>query len=389
MLNLKRTTVYSLLISLSMVGCTRLDDYILGKDNTPVPQALEPVTAKTKLKEKWSVSVGSGQKNNTAYLKLKPVIQGNVVYTADSNGSVEAVEKITGNILWSKKLATGVVSGPTIDQGFLILSTDSSSIIALNQTNGNELWHSKVSGDVLGQTAIAHGKVIAKTIDGNLYAFDLKTGNKLWVSEHGAPSLILKASASPVVINNTVLVGYSDGKMDAVDIQTGEVLWQRSIAFASGSSDVERLVDIDADPIVQGDVALLASYQGYVGALSLSDGQFIWRKPASTFTNLAVKGKTLYMTDSNDVIWAFNKKNGQVEWKQDALKARRLTEPVLMGNYLIVGDKTGMLHLLSTETGEFISRAALGSAIYVAPSVSGNNIYVMTGNGKLSHFTVG
>ncbi|WP_131783031.1 outer membrane protein assembly factor BamB [Legionella gresilensis] len=390
MLNLKRTTLYSLFMSLSLVGCTKIDDYMLGKDNTPMPQALEPVADKAQLREKWSVSVGSGQKNKTAYLKLKPVIYENNVYMADSNGAVEAVDKKTGKVIWSKKLAMGVVSGPTISQGLIILSTDSSSILALNQANGEELWHSKVSSDVLGQAAIAQNKVIAKTIDGNLYAFDLKTGNKLWVSEHGAPNLILKASSSPIILNNnTVLVGYSDGKMDAVDIQTGQVLWQRSIAFASGSSDVERLVDIDADPIVQGDVALIASYQGYVGALSLSDGQFLWRKPASTYTNLALKNKTLFMTDSDDVIWAFNKKNGQVEWKQDALKARHLTEPVLMGNYLIVGDKTGILHVLSTETGEFISRTNLGSAIYVAPSVSGNNIYVMTSNGKLSHFTVG
>ncbi|WP_419418681.1 outer membrane protein assembly factor BamB [Legionella sp. D16C41] len=388
MLKLKRIILYPLVISFT-VSCTKLDDYMLGKDNTPIPQNLEPVATKAQLKEKWSVPVGSGQKNKAVYLKLKPVIRGDIVYTADSNGVVEAINRVTGKILWSKKLATGVVSGPAIAQGYLILSTDSSSIIALNQTTGEKLWQNKVSSDALSQPVIAQGKVIAKTIDGNLYAFDLKTGNKLWVSEHGAPSLILKASSSPVVVNNVVLVGYSDGKMDGVDLQTGQILWQRSIAFASGSSDVERLVDIDADPIVQGNVALLASYQGYIGALSLSDGQFIWRKPASTFSNLAIKGKTLFMADSNDVIWAFNKTNGQVQWKQDALKARRLTEPVLMGNYLIVGDKTGMLHVLSTETGEFISRLALGSAISVAPSVADNNIYVMTADGKLSHFTVG
>ncbi|STX29125.1 PQQ (pyrrolo-quinoline quinone) enzyme repeat protein [Legionella beliardensis] len=390
MSNLKRKTLFSLILSLSVAGCTKLDDYMLGKDNTPTPQTLAPVATKTKLKEKWTVAIGSGQKNKTAYLKLKPVIRGNVVYTADNNGIIEAVDKATGKILWTKQLTTGVVSGPSIGQDHLVVSTDSSSLVALKQSNGEEIWQAKVSGDVLGQPAIAQNKVIAKTIDGNLYAFDLKSGNKLWVSDHGAPSLILKASSSPVIMNDsTALVGYSDGKMDAVDIQTGQVLWQRSIAFANGSSDVERLVDIDADPIVQGNIALLASYQGYIGALSLTDGQFVWRKPASTFTNIAVKGKTLFMTDSQDIIWAINKNNGQVEWKQDALKARGLTEPVLMENYVVVGDKTGILHVLSTQTGEFISRAELGSAIHVAPSVSGNNIYVMTANGKLSHFTVG
>lgn len=390
MLNLKRKTLPYLILILAVTSCTKLDDYMLGKDNTPIPQALEPVAIKTPLKEKWSVAVGSGQKNKMAYLKLKPLIQGTVIYTANSNGIIEAVDKSTGKSLWAKKLATGIVSGPAVGQNHLIVSTDSSSIVALKQSNGEEIWQAKVSGDVLGQPVVTQNKVIVKTIDGNLYAFDLKSGTVLWVSDHGAPNLILKASSSPVILNNnTVLVGYSDGKMDAVDLQTGQILWQRSIAFASGASDVERLVDIDADPIVQGDIALLASYQGYVGALSLSDGQFIWRKPASTFMNIAVKDKTLIMVDSSDIIWAINKHNGQVEWKQEALKARGLTEPVLTGDYLMLGDKTGLLHVLSVQTGEFISRTQLSSAIYVAPSVSGNSIYVMTSNGKLSHLTLG
>ena len=79
-------------------------------------------------------------------------------------------------------------------------------------------------------------------------------------------------------------------------------------------------VDIDADPIVRGDVAYLASYQGYVGALSLKDGQFIWRKPASVYKNMAIDGNALYLTDSDDTIWSINRQNGQVNWKQVALK---------------------------------------------------------------------
>ena len=184
------------------------------------------------------------------------------------------------------------------------------------------------------------------------------------------------------------IVGFSDGRLDAIDIETGSVVWQRSIAFASGSSDVERLVDIDADPVVRSGVAYLASYQGYVGALSLENGQFIWNKPASTYRNMAIDTNTLYMTDSNDVLWAFDKQTGQVKWKQISLKARGLSEPVLMGNRLVVGDKTGYLHLVSTQNGELLSRTQLSGAIDISPSVSGHRVYVMTANGKLNCISV-
>jgi len=368
-------------------GCTQVDNYVLGKDNTPKPTPLSAITPKATMKLKWSASIGKSKKAST-YLKLKPVIRGQIIYTADASGLVQAIDKTKGHVLWSKQLDHGIDSGPTVAEGYIALGSNASHIVLLKQTDGQQVWQAKVSSDALSKPVIANHKVIAKTIDGNLYAFDLLTGKKIWVMDHGSPSLILKASSSPVVMGQVVLVGFSDGKLDAVDINFGHVLWQRSIAYASGSSDVERLVDIDADPIVRSGVAYLASYQGYVGALSLENGQFIWNKPASTYRNMAIDANTLYMTDSNDVLWAFDKQTGQVKWKQVSLKARGLSEPVLMGNRLVVGDRTGYLHLLSTQNGELLSRTQLSGAIDISPSVSGHRVYVMTANGKLNCISV-
>ncbi|MFA5960827.1 MAG: outer membrane protein assembly factor BamB [Tatlockia sp.] len=377
----------ALVLGILLQGCTQVDDYLLGKDNTPTPSNLKPIKSKAHLVEKWSVPVASSHASN-ANLKLKPEIIGNIIYTADSSGLIQAVDRTTGKMQWSKKLAEGIVSGPTIASGVIAVGTDASSLILLKQADGSLLWQAKVSGEILSKPVIAQNKVITKTIDGNLYAFKLSNGEKLWLSDHGAPSLILKASSSPVVRDNLALVGYSDGKMDAVDMETGRLVWQRSIAYARGASDVERLVDIDADPIVRGDIAYLASYQGYIGALSLTNGQFVWRKPASVYKNMVMDSNTIYLTDSDDIVWAINRQNGQVNWKQTALKARGLTEPVLMGDRLLAADKTGFLHVLSTQNGELMGRTQVGSAVSIAPAVAGNNIYVMSTNGKLSRFSV-
>lgn len=372
-----------------ITACNHLDNYMLGKDNTPVPQELTPIKQKVKLSQQWSVPIGSSQKA-PQYLKMKPIVVGDRLYTADPSGLVQALNKTTGQVLWAKKLDNRIVSGPTIAKGFLALGTDSSKIIVLKEADGGEAWRVDVRGEVLSKPLIAKDKLIAKTVDGNLVAYKLATGEKLWVSDHGAPSLILKASSSPVLLEERIaLVGYSDGKMDAVDIDTGRTLWQRSIAYSTGASDVERLVDIDADPIVQGKTVFLGSYQGYIGALSLDSGQFIWRKPASIYKNMLVQGDTLYTTDSDDIVWSINKYTGQVNWKQVALKSRGLTEPALLNGRLVIGDKTGFVHVLSTKTGNFLSRTQLGSAISTAPTVAGDVLYIATANGKLSRFSLG
>ncbi len=368
-------------------ACTQIDDYMLGKDNTLQPTPLKTITPKMSLVEKWSVFTGSPGKTNDE-LKMSPVIEGSVIYTASVDGVVQATDKDKGTLLWSKKLPQHLMSGPAVSHGYIAVTTDSSSVIVLNQANGNTLWKANLSGDSLAKPVIAGQHLFIKTIDGNLYSFDLKKGEQLWVVDHGSPHLILKASSAPVLFDKLVLVGFSDGKLDAVDRKNGRLVWQRNIAYATGGSDVERLVDIDADPIVRGDQVYLASYQGYIGALSLQNGEFIWQQPASIYKNIAMSGDTIYYVDSESTVWARSRNNGRVKWKQEALKARGLTEPVLMNNRLLLGDKSGYLHGLDVGTGELVSRTYVNAPLLSAPVVSGSSIYVLAANGKLSRFSV-
>jgi outer membrane protein assembly factor BamB len=379
--------LFILILFTLVQGCSKLDDFMLGKDNTPKPKELSEIQDKVKVSQNWSVVVGKASKNKE-YLRLQPTIIGNLIYIADANGMVHAVKKSDGEIKWSTALKHGLVSGPVVAGGYVVVTTNNSSLVVLNQANGQKVWQTKVSGEVLSPPTLVGKKLIVKSIDGKVYAFNTADGKQLWEADHGSPSLVLKASSSPVVMGNLVLIGFPDGKLDAMDVNTGRVVWQRSIAYASGSSDVERLVDIDADPIVQGDVVYLASYQGYIGALSLTNGQFIWRKPGSVYKNMLLIGNTLYLTDSRDVLWSIDKRNGQVNWKQTALKARGLTEPALIKDDLVVGDRTGYLHFIDAQTGEILARSKVSGGIIISPSVIGKHLYVLTDNGMLNQLSV-
>lgn len=369
------------LCSIALQGCGLVDDYILGKDNSLQPKPLPEIHSRLNFTRLWSAKIGQSQKTRT-YYKLKPVVFGQKIYTADTSGRVTALSS-QGKILWTTPLPHGVVSGPTVAHDKVIVGSENGSIIALSQFDGRLLWETALASEVLAKAVITHQTVIVKTMDGHLYALDLATGKKLWVIEHGAPNLILKASSSPVISGNTALVGYSDGKLDAVDLEKGRVIWQRGIVYPNGASDVERLVDIDADPLLRNHSLFMASYQGFIGAFNLENGQFVWSKKASVYKNMAMDNETLYVTDNQDVLWAYQLSNGQIKWKQTALKGNGLTEPVLLGPKVVVGDKTGYLHILSAATGKPIGREKLGSPIYISPAISQDRILVMTADGVL------
>ncbi len=369
-------------------ACTQVDDYILGKDNTPAPKPLDTMKNKIPLKLDWSVLAG-GKSNRLTYLKLTPVVKNNIVYTADSHGQVESRDSGSGELRWATQLKHGVLSGPSVGEAGVALGTDASSLVVLNKSDGHKIWQAKLSGDVLAQPLIMNHSVFVKTVDGTVVSLAMKNGEKQWSLDHGSPQLILQASSSPVQMGSKLLVGFSDGKLESIDQTTGHSEWQRGMMYPRGSSDVERLVDIDADPIVHQDTVYLASYQSSVGAWQLTDGQSIWTKPVSVYKNMAIDTTTLYMVDRHDTVWAIARSNGMIKWKNITLKARGVTAPVLIGSWLIVGDHTGNLHVLDVQTGNVLARISLPAAIDSAPAASGHNIYVMTADGRLNRLTVG
>ncbi len=159
--------VVILWLCMLLQACAQIDDFMLGKDNTPKPAPLADLKTKILFVENWSVPMGKPSKAST-YLKLKPSIRGNIIYVANASGTVHAVMKTSGKLLWSKQLNEGILSGPTVADGYIALGTNRSNVTLLRQSDGTELQQLKVSGDALSKPVITKNNVIVKTIDGYL-----------------------------------------------------------------------------------------------------------------------------------------------------------------------------------------------------------------------------
>lgn len=376
----------TLMVALS--SCTYVDDYMLGKDNTPEPKPLSMITPKTNLVKKWSVPIG--KETNIATLeRTKPVVNQQVIYAVSNQGIIKAMKESDGSVIWQAKLPQPIVSGPTVAGKYLAVTTSDAKLHLYQKQDGHSLWQVQLSNDMLAKPLITHGQVIAKTVDGMLVSYDAKNGQRQWSIDHGAPDIILKASASPVLVNNQyILSAFSDGKVEAINIANGRSLWQGRIAFPKGGSDIEQLVDVDADPVIENNMAYVATFQGVVGALSLQTGQFKWRRPASVFKDIVIDSQSVYYVDSDDIVWSLHKQNGRVNWKQKQLEHRGLSSPVILGNQLFLTDKSGILHGLSARTGMLTARVNAQAKSAIGPVVADAGILVETASGQLSRYSV-
>jgi len=376
-----------LLATTLLGGCNYIDDYAFGKDNTPQPAMLGQLTSNKTVNIDYSVAIGKF-KSSWSTPDLQPTISGNTVYVANSVGKIFAINKNTGTVLWQKDLRHDLIAGPVVAAKYLILSTDDSAIYLVSRADGTLLQRISVANDVLAKPLVHAGKIYLKTISGQVYCIDLKTGKKDWKYTHGAAEIILKASSSPVYYNNMILVGFSDGSLVGLDPYKGHLIFQQHISFSRGVSEVERLNDIDTKPLLDNDKLYIASYQGEIGAYQVSESQFLWKKPASTFHDLAFINDSLIMVSSNDVIWSFQKTLGQVLWKQQGLRARHLTAPLIWQGKIWVADSLGYLHGIAPQTGKFISRLKLPQGVLSTPVSDGKYCWVITTNGQLHRLSL-
>lgn len=348
----------------------------------PLP-AYKPSVNATKL---WSNTTGFG--STGSYANLTPVADDGVVYIPSYYGFVSAVNQKTGRTLWRKYYNLNITTGLAVSGKQLFVGTGDGFVLAIKRDNGRLQWKQPVSSEVLASPTADSGRVYVKTEDGMLVALNASNGKQLWSYQQQTPSLILRGGSSPIVVDNHyVLVGFSNGQLVAVDKDSGNVLWAQMVSEPKGLTPIEQMVDIDTSPIVTDSGVFVASYQGNVVGYDRQSARLMWQRKISTYQNMAADGSNLYLATSKGAVEAVNQETGAVVWRQDDLKNRQLTAPALIGDYLVVGDKAGYLHWLSTTDGHYVGRIRIDrSGVSADPVVVGKTLYAYSNIGRLAKY---
>jgi outer membrane protein assembly factor BamB len=144
------------------------------------------------------------------------------------------------------------------------------------------------------------------------------------------------------------------------------------------------VTDIAAAPVVSEEQACAVTFQGRIACYDVARGTLQWSRDASSAAPLAMDALSVYMTDENGVVVAFDKSSGATLWKQDKLSARGVSGPEVVGSLVAVGDYQGYVHFLERGDGAFVARVSTdGSAISAPPLRVGGNMLVQTRSGGL------
>jgi len=302
---------------------------------------------------------------------------------------VRAFDTGAGATLWTQSTDYRFVAGPGLGDGQILLGTLDGEVIALDAVTGEEHWRSVVDAEVLAAPIEGNGRVIARTVDGRVFGLDAGNGEREWEFNRSAPALTLRGMSDPLVRGSNTIIGLDTGHVVSLDTRTGEVDWEQLIREPTGRSELERIVDVDAQLLLDDGRLFTASYGGELVVLSAVTGREIWRRNLRSYSGMAVNGDQLYVTDAAGTVWALDVITGAAVWDQTALGYRGLTQPVWYRGNLIVGDYEGYLHVLSPADGRIVGRARPSrDAIRAAPRIEGERLYVLATDGTLAALEV-
>lgn len=354
-----------------------------GKSVREEPAELQDFAAEFRAREVWTAD--SGASAAKAMGLLSPAIDADRIYTSDPKGRVRAFDADSGREVWQTKVDRLVTGATAAGSGIVVVATKKGEVIALDRADGRRLWTSNLSSQALTPATIGARVVVVQSVDGRLTGLSAADGKRLWRHERTEPPLSLLGTARPVIVADAVLTGFASGKVVAVQVQTGKLLWELPVAQPQGRNEVERLVDVDVSPIVIGSVLYAASYQGKIIALDAQTGNIVWSRDVSTFSGMDADATNIYLTDDRGNVLAFDQRTGASVWKQEQLRARQLNAPRIMAGLVAVGDFEGYVHWLSADDGHFVARHRVGGgAVRAQPLAHNDLLYVSSQSGKLA-----
>ena len=343
------------------------------------PAKLVDFKASAKVEVRWDASIGDAGLSD-----LFPAVTREAVFAANAKGNIYRFDRNTGKQAWRIDSGFEITGGVGAGEGLVVVGGGKGELAAFDEDTGRLQWKVKVSSEVLTAPMISDGIVVVRTGNQRITGLSAKDGSRLWLYERATPTLIVRSHASVVIRNDLVYAGFAAGKLAAIGLKNGVVVWESSVSQPRGSTELERISDITSLPVVDDAQVCAVAFQGSMACFDAVQGGALWTREIASEKGLAISGKTLYVTDSDSNVLALDKSTGATIWKNSQLAMRKATAVYPLDDYLVLGDYEGYLHVLKSDDGSFVARRKTdGSAIRVTPATLGDGALVQTSGGGL------
>lgn len=344
---------------------------------TSPPSELPPFSTTLTVQQAWAVRLPGGG------APLPPSVSGDTVTVAAIDGTVIALDALSGRERWRARVGTPLRAGAGSDGGTVAVVSADNQLIALR--DGQVRWRQRLDARAYTAPLVADGRVFVQTGDRTVSAWDAGDGHRLWAKTRTPDPLMLGKPGVLARAGDTLVAGVG-GRLAGLSPVDGGVRWEAPIATPRGTDDVDRLVDLTGGVSQDARVVCARAYDAAVGCVDIATGVRRWTRPAVGSDGLDGTPELVFGSEASGSVVAWRRDDGTPAWRSERLRQRSLTSPLVVGRALAVAERSGTVHFLSGADGSPIARVTPdGSAIAAAPVLAGETMVVATRDGVFGY----
>ena len=292
--------------------------------------------------------------DNFDELEPEIVFEGNNIIFFDNKGSILKFDQFS-KLIWKKNYykKTEKKQKPALslanNQKVLVIVDNFAKYYAINIKTGELLWSKRNSAPFNSQIKIYKDKFFVTDFDNILKCFSIKDGKELWNVKTETTFIKSQKKLSLVILNGKVYFNNSIGDISAVDVNSGNLIWQTPTQSSS-----------------------------------IYESAFLLKT-----SDLVANDESILLSNNKNEFFSINANTGVLNWKQ---KINSNLRPTIVDNLVFTVTMEGFLVVVENPTGNIIrvtnvfDRFKKKKKSKIKPVgfiVGASNIYLTTDNGRL------
>ena len=348
----------------------------------------------------WVGQVDGG--SNRQRLATPPVVAENKLFLVDVNADLHAFDARTGAKLWTVRVAEGDENRParfgggvSYDNGQVYATDGLGDVVALAAADGKLLWRAKPGGPLRGAPTVANDTVYVLSQDNQIFAINQADGKVRWNASGTLETQGVFGVAAPASAQGTVVAGFSSGELNAYRYENGRVLWQDALSRTSISTSVSSLADIDASPIIDGGRVYALGQGGRMVALDLTTGQRLWEQNLAGISTPAIAGEWLFVATDDAKLICVSRATGRARWitrlkryRNEKKRSGAITwfGPVLAGGRLVLTNSRGEIVYANATDGQVAATVEAAESFGLPPVVANGMLFTLDEKGRVAAY---
>jgi len=347
----------------------------------------------------WSTDIGVGASKDN-FLTVAPILIDNLIFVADSENKLSAVNTSNGTIVWSKGLypeqeepKVGFGGGLFANSGMIFYTNGFGELYALDPYNGDILWKKDLKVPIRSAPIANNSAVYVLNIDNQIQSFDIQSGDLIWDYNWFSDSAGFIQSSSMALNKNAIIVPYKSGEIFVFNASNGRRIWADSINRKNIKNSLSQIKDIVASPVINNEYIVTVGSNGRIIVNNIENGFRVWELAISSSLTPLLIGDYMFLLGNDNILFAITLDKGEIVWMKDLKQEYEFEKNDGFISMLMINNKihffssNGSHLVISPEDGEISNiESNKFSNISIPPIVVNNNLYVISDKGELTSY---